>query len=134
MDLNIVVAVFAGIGTVLGTFVAAEKYLSSKFIKAVKSTLSELEIDRQLRHIKRDYQSLATVVDRLQHEFTDLGLREESEREKLQNELDRVWASLNALKIKHAKLESAARVLGAELKGKSSISAILQMETQQEQF
>ena len=73
---------------------------------------------------------LARTVNRLQHDITDLECRGGSEREKLDGEIHKLWQQLNVQAIKYAKLESAARVLGAELKGSSSISAILMMETQ----
>ena len=142
MTWQLLIAIAAGLGTVLGTLAAAEAYFSKKFVKAVKEVLRTLSIEQDIRHIKRDYQTLATTVARLQDAeavlhglVTDYQrLSEEVKTLQLENERNkqaniRAAGVLNALKIKITKGEAALRAMTHGASGEI-VSAIFNTQTE----
>ena len=129
IDVGLIFAAIAGAGTVLATIAAAEKYISSKFKGAVVGILRNLEYDRKLRHLEADLQTLRTALAKLQDADVSLEVRIYSRCKDLDKKINRAYGVLNAQKIAHARLESAARVLGSRIQGDGSISAIL-MDTE----
>lgn len=104
MDWGILIGIFAGVGTAIGAIAATEDYLSKKFVKAVRAVLTELEIDRKLRHLEKDYQGLAQDYTR---SITEL----EERLERCKDADIRINAQLNATRIHADKLETAIRML-----------------------
>ena len=129
IDLGLVFAVLGGAGTVLGTIAASEKYISSKFKGAVIGILRELEYDREIRHIKRQLAEVEQLMVRIQDAAVDEQLKIGDKIHRVDAKTVQAFAAINDLKIRQAKLESAARVLGAKFKGDASITAILMNET-----
>lgn len=129
IDFDLVWAAIAGAGTVLGTIVAAERYVSAKFKGAVVGILRELEYDRQLRHLQRELKEQATLLSKLQDVDVELQGTIDQRFKELDAKINRVFGVLNAQKIAQVRLENTTRLLGTNILGEASISALLMNDT-----
>ena len=125
IDLGLIFAAIAGAGTVLGTIAATERYVSSKFRGAVESILKGHEYDRQFRHLERTVGGLSSAISNAQTQQLDLEERLTERIERINAKTSQCFTAVNEARIRHEKLETAARVLGATIKGNASITAIL---------
>ena len=125
IELDIVWAVIAGGGTVLGTIVMAEKYFASKFKGAVDVVIQSYEFERKIRHTNRALTELSGTVSRIQEQMTDLESRLDDKIYREGAKMQQAFNAINAMRLRHEKLETAARVMGSKLVGDPSITAIL---------
>ena len=129
IDTNFLLAAIGGAGTVLGTIVATEKYVSSKFKGAVVGILRELEYDREIRHIKRDLQQLQSLVVRLQDKDLEVEAQVADKLHRTNAKVTQTFAAINEIRVQQARLDSAARLIGAKVMDSGSITAILADKT-----
>ena len=129
IDLGLIFAAIAGAGTLVGAIAGLEQYLGGKTQGLIDRRIDAREYDRQLRHLERQLGDLSSAIARVQDQEMDLETRLSEKIERGNAKTSQCFTRMNEMRIRHEKLETAARVLGATIKGDASITAILAERT-----